>query len=367
MNRILPASAALLALALGTAGCTSMPRQTARMPEPRTYAIVVADAHGLLAPADLQRVEIGVVQYLLDEGYVRHDQTYIHDVVHADVVFRVQIAWQNAAAGSFTVAEVVPSYSVGTPAGQYAAGAGPDYYGPDYYGPDYYDPWLYGDAYGYYDTYAYGPWGPFLGAAPFLPIFGSGHHHRSGPPLAHRPPGDDKKGTHHARPPGEYARWSPRWGDRRPPFAGDPAARRTPPVWGQDHPPRSSANPPPHRDRDRDDAATAPNRSWWQNRPVNGNRISPADASAPRPRPADSGSRSYPARSRENNSGYRPPPRPEYSSGRGYSPEPSRNYSPPPAPHYSAPAPAASPPPPAAAPAPAQSRDGDRDNHTAQK
>jgi len=312
-----------LALALGLTGCTSVPSQSAQAPGPRSYAIVVADAHGLLSPADLQRIEVGIVQYLFDQGFVRPDQTYIRDVMHADIIFRVQIAWQDAAAGSFSVAEVVPSYAGGAPATEVAA-EGP------YYGPDYYEPWLYGDYYGYDGGYFYGPWSPFLGVAPFLPIFGTGHIHRPSPPLAHHPVDRDhdrngvRDGDHHEHPPGGYTRWTPRPGVDSPPYRADSDSHPTVPNWGPGHSPVAGQPRPVDRSNG---TAVSPDRSGWRNQAGNNNQASSTNAAAPQVHPAATSSRSYPSRGQSGNAGSPPAPRPESYSSRGYSSGSSRGYS----------------------------------------
>jgi hypothetical protein len=114
-------------------GCASAPAHAARTWQPQTYAIVVADDQGVLSQAVFKRVEIAIVQYLIGGGFVRSDERYVGDLMRADVVFRVKIAWQDSAAGSFSVAEIAPSYGNGAPAA--VAVVEPAY------DPWYYDQW----------------------------------------------------------------------------------------------------------------------------------------------------------------------------------------------------------------------------------
>lgn len=346
MLRTRLAAGALLALAIAvwTAGCTSMPRRSARVAESRTYAIVVADAHGVLSQADLQRVEIGIVQYLLDEGYVRHDQEYIHDMMHADVVFRVQISWLDPVAGSFVVAEVVPSYGSGPVPYEAVAGAGPAY-------PEGYDePWLGGDD---FEGCYYGPWSPFLGVAPFLPIYGWDHPRHPFPPVTNQPLANDQQREPRPPPPDGYTRQTPRpWGERAP--AGFPSHQPTPP-WSYHHQPPPPAATTPHRpSRDSRDVASSLDRSSVRPSPsATGTAPRPADVSSQRQRLPDSGDHSSSGHGLDAGSGYRPPPRPaESASAPRYVPPPR------PSPQVSSPPPAPS----APAPAPAPDRDSDSRN-----
>jgi hypothetical protein len=358
MPRTRLAAGALLALAFAfwTAGCTSMPRRSARVAEPRTYAIVVADAHGVLSQADLQRVEIGIVQYLLDEGYVRRDQVYIHDMMHADIVFRVQISWQDATAGSFVVAEVVPSYGNGPVPYEAVAEDGPAYLA------GYDEPWLNGDA---FDGYYYGPWSPFLGVAPFLPIYGWDHPRHPFPPVANRPLADDQQREPRPPPSGGYTRQTPRpWGERAP--AGFPDRRPTPPWLYRYHPPQPASTTPHRPNRDSRDVVTSLDPSAARPPPsTTGTAPPPADASSQRQRLPDSGDRSSSGHGRDADSGYRPPPRPaESASAPRYAPPPPRESSPRPSPQVSSPPPSSPPPAPSA---PASSPGSDRDTDSRNK
>jgi hypothetical protein len=300
-------------------GCASASARTARTWHPATYAIVVADDQGVLPQATFKKIEIAIVQYLIDGGFVRSDQRYVGDLMRADVVFRVRIAWQNAAATSFTVAEVAPSYANGAPAPAAVAEVEPDY------GAWYDDPWFYGD---YYGGYFYGPWGPFLTVAPFLPIYAIDHHRHPFPPVAHRPPANDKRHEHQPFPNGDRA---------------------------------ASPPPPTNRWRDNNGKQTSPTADRTGAHP------GPANNSAARQRAPDSTSPSSTWHGRTSGSDaprYSSPPQRNYSSPqRDYSP-PQRDYSSHSAPSHSAPsysAPAPSSPPPAAS---SSSSSGDRDSNS---
>lgn len=335
MPRTRLAAGALFALAFLAVGCTSLPRRSARVAGPRTYAIVVADAHGLLSRADLQRVEIGIVQYLLDEGYVRHGQTYTHDMMHADVVFRVRISWQDAAAGSFVVAEVVPSYGNGPVPSEAVAEAGPMSTTGDY------DPWYYGDA---FDGNYYGPWSPFLGVAPFLPIYEWGHPRHPLPPATPRPLADDQHRAYRPPPPDGYARQTPRpWGQRPP--AGFPDRRSTLPGLYRYHPPQPASTTPNRPRRDSRDVASSLDRSAAPPpSSTTGTAPSPANVPSQRQRLPEAGDRSSSWHGSDVSSGYRPVPRPVESAPAPRYVSPPRESSPRPAPQVSSPPPAPSPP-----------------------
>jgi hypothetical protein len=166
-----------LAFALLTAACTSVPTGSTRIRELHTFAIVAADEQGVLPPTDLAKVRISIVQYLTSQGYVRSDQVYTDDIVHADMVFRVRIAWI-AAGKSFLVTEVAPTYGGAAPARAGAAEAAE----PDV-------PWSYDPSYddSSYSGYCYGPYAPWI-LAPFAPIYVWAHRWPPTPPIVHHPP-----------------------------------------------------------------------------------------------------------------------------------------------------------------------------------
>ena len=206
------------ALAFMTAGWASTPTRAAEDTSFQSYAIVAVDDRGVLSAAELADIQIGIVQYLVTQGYVHAGQVFTTDVVHADVVFRVGIAWQGTET-RFTIVAVAPIYG-DRPATTAPAPAAPS---PDANDPD--DTWPDDDIYDYPDFgYAYGPYAPFLGIAPFFPFFDYGFHRRS-PHPDHRPP------LH--RPP-----W--RNGDRR----------HLPSSRPNDHPPAPPPRLPQGRDRD---------------------------------------------------------------------------------------------------------------------
>lgn len=344
-----------LAFALFTSACTSVQAGSTRIRELHTYAIVAVDDQGVLSQADLAKIRIGIVQYLTDEGYVRSGQVFTDDVVHADMVFRVRIAWMDAGK-SFAVTEVAPTYGGGAPVTEYAA----DDSGP--YLPSCYDPWYYDNSY-YGYGYFYGPYAPWI-FAPFAPIYVWDHHRHPSPPIVHHPPPSNGL-PEKQRPPwwNGYTRYSPRppqdddalrhYPVRRPydPARDDRQAQPPPSAWRARNPDANHRPPPPDTDhRPHRDAAPAD----AQRPPTNDRPALTRDAAPAHVRNPDSGSRSSSDStswgSRNSGSADRsPPPAREYS-------QPSPSYSSP-SPSYSPPAPSYSPPPPPSSPPAASSSD----------
>ena len=119
--RLIAGILSAFAFALLVSACTSVQAGATRIRELHTYAIVAVDDQGVLSQSDLAKIRIGIVQYLTDEGWVRSGQMFTEDVVHADMVFRVRIAWMDAGK-SFAVTEVAPTYGGGgAPVTEYAA------------------------------------------------------------------------------------------------------------------------------------------------------------------------------------------------------------------------------------------------------
>lgn len=353
--------------AFAAQGCASVPR-TVRVGQPQTFAIIAVDQQGILSQTDLARVRIGIVQYLFSQGYVQNDQVYVDDVVHADVVFRVTIAWQDGGNG-FAVAEIVPSYSGGTA----LPGYGYDAATSDTYVTTVYDPWFYDD---YYYGYAYGPYAPFLGFGALFPIYDHHRHsQRPPPPLVIRHPPTRDHPTHPGEPPHTPRTWGwsdytrhqpPRVGDDRPPSILLPRRPRT--AIADDHQPmppsaawrshniepgrRPSASDPSTRRTHRPDPSAV-----QTSQPTANNRPPPTrDYSPGRPQNSDQGHRPPPASSSRRNPGSTDrvapaaPPRSPSQPASNYSP-PARSYSQP-APTYSPPARSYSPPPQSYSPPP---------------
>lgn len=333
----------VLGLAL-LSGCATLPRtrRVSRPAPPVTYALMVTDAKGMLSPADFHKVEVGVIQYLLDEGYVRAGEKYVTDVMHADIVFRVRIAWQGTQ-GGFKVVEVVPSYSAPPPPPGGYAGGGSAHYAPGYAGAGWYGgPWWNNDPWWYDDYYGFGPYDAFGGFYPFVPIYAWNlHRHDRGDHDGHR----DRDPRHHDRSPDGDGHPGPAWWHHRGgPDSGPPAAR-----WDghdRDHnrhagAPAVSRHPPHSRDWARVPTRRRP-------LPVSGYRQE-RDHGRPPPWLRRNPEASRPAAVRA----YSPP-------RRSYSPPP-RTYTPPVRAHVAPAARPAPPPPPPAAPA---ARAGDRDSHS---
>ncbi len=377
-HRILPAAIVLAGgLALLTAGCVSTLSRAEPAEAFHSYAIVADDDRGPLSPADLARVQIGLVQFLVSQGYVHPGQVFTPDFQQADVVFRITIAWQGAD-NRFAVVAVTPAYG-GSP-GAAAPGGQP----PAAYDGAPYDPWA--DDYDEYPDFGYSdaPYFPWIGIAPFVPIFDHAHYGRPAHPGDrsghHRPSGRDddrrrrdpsvRRGDHPPfpalpprparRPEGDGHRpplpprrsWSP-GPDRRPPPANSPDR----------HPdgPRTDHRPPPSRPPDRNTHRPPPGRPG----PPPAAARPPTPDRPNHPSPRDSSVGQHPPRGTDS----RPPPRradpagvsrPSAPGGRPSSPSP--RMSPPPA-RVSPPPPAAqvSPPPDRSSSAPSSSNsDSDR-------
>jgi hypothetical protein len=316
-----------LAFALLTSACTSVQTGFTRIKELHTYAIVAVDEKGVLSQSELAKIQIGIVQYLTDEGYVRSDQVFTDDVVHADAVFRVRIAWMDAGQ-SFAITEVVPSYSSGTAPTEYAAEASESYI-PWSYSPD---PWLYDNS--YYDYgYFYGPYAPWI-FAPFAPIYVWDHHHRPSPSIIHHPPPLNVSPKQH-RPPwwNGYTGYSPL------PSQDNDALRHFPVRRPHDSARDDRQSPPPpSTGRARNPDA--------DHRPQRDASTAGAQRPPPKDRPAPSRD-AVPAHVRNPDSGSRPS---SDSTSRDSRSSGSADRSPPPAREYSQPSPAYSPPPPSAPP-----------------
>jgi hypothetical protein len=331
-----------LAFALLTSACTSAQAGTTRIRELHTYAIVAVDDQGVLSQAELAKIQIGIVQYLTDEGYVRSGQVFTDDVVHADMVFRVHVAWMDAGK-SFAVTEVAPTYGGGAPVTEYAEEDSMPYL------PSYYDSWYYDNSYDDYG-YFYGPYAPWI-FAPFAPIYVWDRHRHPSPPIVHHPPSSKGLPEKH-RPPWRngYTRYSPRppqdddalrhFPVRRAydPARDDRQAQPPPSTWrarnpDADHrPPSSDASTPRKPDTDhrpqRDSATASAQRPPPNDRPAPSRDAAPAHVRSP-----DSGSRSS-----------------SDSTSRGSRNSGSADRSPPPAREYSQPSPSYSPPPPSSPP-----------------
>jgi hypothetical protein len=329
-----------LAFALLTSACTSAQAGSTRIRELHTYAIVAVDDQGVLSQADLAKIRIGIVQYLTDEGYVRSGQMFTDDVVHADMVFRVQIAWMDAGK-SFAVTEVAPTYGGGgAPVTEYAAVAMEPYEAWTY------DPWIYDNSsYGYY----YGPYAPWI-LAPFAPIYVWDHHRHPSPPIVHHPPASNGLPEHHQPWQNGYTGYSPRppqdddalrhFPVRRTydPGQDDRQAQPPPSTWRARNPDADHRPPPPD--------ATTPRKPDTSHRPHRD--AVPADTQRPPPsdRPAPTRD-AAPAQVRNPDSGRsHTPDSPSWGSRNSG----SADRSPPPAREYSQPSPSYSPPPPSSPP-----------------
>jgi hypothetical protein len=287
-----------IAIAAAEAGCVSESSRPLPVLQPHTYAIVAVDDQGTLSQTELIRIEDSLVQFLLDQGYVRSTQTLIDDPAGADQVFRFDLSW-NQERSSFAIVGVTPGIGEGdTPASpppSYAnAGPWPD---DEWSG----DPWLHDDGFGY----AYGPYCPFLAVLPLFPYYGFDHPRRSSPPIAHHPPQEHRptSGTHQppwARNRNDVPTWTAGSGPR-PPLA---SPGRPPP------PPRNQRSAPPTRQ----DATVRPPPSTPQRR----ERAQLERANLP---PA-----AMPARESAAPARFSPPPE------RSISQPSSRSVSPPPAP-----------------------------------
>jgi len=360
--RLIAGILSALTFALLISACTSAQAGYTRIRELRTYAIVAVDDQGVLSQSDLAKIRIGIVQYLTDEGYVHGGQMFTDDVVHADMVFRVRIAWMDAGK-SFAVTEVAPTYGGGgAPVTEYAAVATEPYEAWTY------DPWIYDNSsYGYY----YGPYAPWI-FAPFAPIYVWDHHRHPSPPVVHHPPASNAlPGQHHQPWQNGYTGYSPRppqdddalrhFPVRRPydPTRDDRQAQPPPSTWRARNPDADHRRPPPDAPNPRTpDTDHRPRRDAMPadtQRPLSNDRPAPTrDAAPAQVRNPDSVSRPSPDStswgSRNSGSADRsPPPAREYS-------RPSPSYSPPPPPP--APPPSSAP---AAASTDSKSRQVDKD------
>ena len=335
-------------------GCATMPATgRVRAARPATYAVIAVDSTGVLSQADFRRIEVGVIQYLLDEGYVQSGEKYVTDVLHADIVFRVRIAWQGKD-GGFRVTEVVPSFSGAPPPASYASG-GSATYAPAYGDSGWnYDPWWYDDYYG--DSWF--PYGAFAGILPFAPIYGWNRPHHGMPDHGeHRGPDRDhfhpRDRDGHGRAPDGYARgWNPRWHDASPPGGGPLRPDHDSGHW---RPATSGWSRPGPRPAPGD-------RSRWHYQTPNPDHVTVM----PRPdqvrpfRPVGAGRPDHWAARNPAVMDRRPERFEIPAAARAPAPvfsAPARSFSPPPPPP---------PPPPASAPA-ARDRDNDSNSHTAQR
>ncbi len=270
-SRVVVGLLAGLALALLTVGCTTYSAQSTMRRARHTYAIVVADNRGQLSPAEFKKVEIGVVQFLIDEGFVGANDRYTGDLMKADVVFRVKVAWQGKA-GGFAVTDVLPSYTAGPEPAEIAGTA------PPYYDNWYNDPWYGWDSFGGY----YGGYDALWGLYPFLPIYGADYF---GSRRVARGParrGDNDR-DHDGRPAGGYAQEGPhRWYPRGPV------------TWDNDRGGRPPSSDWRNRDRDADHRGNGADRSDWHRRPPGPTyQAAGTDPNPQRWRAARSGDRNY--------------------------------------------------------------------------
>ena len=293
----------VLVIALFESACASASANRVPVRELRTYAIIADDDQGTLSQTELPGIADTLVQILLDQGYVRSDQTLVDDPGRAATVFRIKIAW-NEGRTSFAVISVAPEpggasiYAGIAPA--YASSVPPPYNDWDY------DPWMYDDNFGY----AYGPYCPFLTIFPFIPFYGFDHHRRLSPLIIYRPPDEHRPHSEH-RPPAwdRYRHYVPPWqtdnGPRSPllsPRRPGPAAgherssaatlRRTnPPLDRRSRPQNSSPGQP--ADRDHRPPTTDSSRTSPRRPPVD-NPARPRDTSTSHPQNHDSDNRRSP-------------------------------------------------------------------------
>jgi hypothetical protein len=274
-------------------GCASTSPSEAQVRESRTYAIIAADAQGALSQTELNSIVETLVQFLLDQGYVRSDQILIDDPGRAAVVFRMKIAW-NEGRTSFAVVSVASGsgservYAEPPPA--YATAAPP----PEAPLPDNdwnNDPWRNGDGFGWgYDPY----WPVFVGF-PFTFYDGFHRHHRPQPPLTRRPPEQHRPTEHHERD----------WGQDRHYESGDPShegpsAQRSAPTQ-RSYPPRHDSVTP-----------SAP-----RNNPAPDHRAQSSNHSPTRPQTRDqehSQAPDHPTHRRDSNVNASPTPVPRHES-----------------------------------------------------
>ncbi len=203
------------------AGCaTESMSRTARAAPPATYAVVAVDHQGVLSATEFKKVEVGIIQYLLDDGFVRAEDKYVTDVMDAEIVFRVRIAWQGTK-GGYTVTAVEPTFSP-RPVAQSGAGGGPaTAYAPRYAAGGWYDnPWWYD---GYYGP-DFWPYAGFAGLSAFGPFYLDGRIGRhDGDRGGHvRSRGLDRDGRDHPDQPSDHhpgsgrSVWSPEYPHPQP-------------------------------------------------------------------------------------------------------------------------------------------------------
>ena len=88
--RLFACTLCAIALAILGSGCASASSSPAPARQLRTYAIVAVDDQGILSQTELNKIEDSLVQFLLDQGYVRNNQTLLDDPARADAVFQHQ-------------------------------------------------------------------------------------------------------------------------------------------------------------------------------------------------------------------------------------------------------------------------------------
>jgi len=313
MNPRKPVAGILLAcgLALLAAGCATAPTQAAYADAFRSYGIIAADDRGVLAPPEFDKVQIGIVQYLVSAGLVHDGQIFVADPRRADVVFRVTIAWQEAR-NSFTIVSIAQAYPGTVVAGGTPVASGVPY--EPWYDDDYYD---YPDFGSGYESYL-----PLIGIVPWMPFLdhpgrgGRGHpgDRDHGRDRDHRPPGaGDKHRPGDTWDRGDQARTPPS-GAGRPGAPGVRPPDRHPRTVDQRPPPDRRGPPPDRHPRtvDQRPPPGPPPRASVDRRP-----------DPPRPQRVESGARSTPP----------PPSRSEShaaarsfdSGGRSSSPPPTRS------------------------------------------
>ena len=263
-SRIVACIVCLLVTAFLATGCTTVPSNPTPDRELRTYAIIAADDQGDLSQTELNSVVDTLVQFLLDQGYVRSDQTFVDDPAQAMTIFRMKIAW-NEGRTSFAVVSVAPSSGGAIVyAGEIPADVSP---GRSPYDSPYddwdNDPWRYDDDFGY----AYGPYCPFLTIFPFMPFYGFEHHRRPTHPVARHPSEHHQNDAHRPRDWSQHRHYTGPWEVGRQPSGpllpqqrpGSPFGHQnSSPVGRRNHrtsehqtaTPTSGSSRPPPRDSD---------------------------------------------------------------------------------------------------------------------